>query len=72
MKAGTVMRLDKYCHVSLRLSLHQLAPVSSSVVGVETVSTCWLSWVILSVLMENFMILLSIILFTELRIGKDK
>jgi hypothetical protein len=36
MKAGTVMRLDKYCHLSLRLSLHQLAPVSSSVVGVET------------------------------------
>jgi len=30
------MRLDKYCHVSLRLSLHQLAPVSSYVVGVET------------------------------------
>jgi hypothetical protein len=66
------MRLDKYCHVSLRLSLHQLAPVSSSVVGVEAVCTCWFSWVILNVLMENFMILLSVTLFTELRIWRDK
>ena len=65
------MRRDKYCHVSLRLSLHQLAPVSS-VVGVETVSTYWFSWVILNVLMKNFMILLSVTLFTELRIWKDK
>ena len=66
------MRLGKYCHVSLRLSLHQLAAVSSSAVGVETVSTCWLLLVILNVLMENFMIFLSVTLFTELRIRKDK
>jgi len=72
MKAGTVMRLDIYCHVSLRLFLHQLAPVSSSVVGMETVSTCWFSLVNFNVLIENFMVLLLVILFTELRIWKDK
>jgi hypothetical protein len=66
------MRLVIYCHVSLRLSLHQLAPVSSSVVGVETVSICWLSLVDLNVLMENFLILLSVTLFTELRLWKNK